>query len=282
MGHEPRLILDARPREAFLAGHARGAAHLPASDWDARTSEFPTREVAFEVVGQAAEHSASLAARLHERGFVHARPASAATHAEREESGSARVVLWRPSPWLVECADRLPARGHALDVACGSGRHAVWLAARGLATWGCDVLPDALRRARVLAAAAAELDPAAELRPRAGIAFAVVDATRELPWREEGFDVVCGFRYLDRALFARLARHMAPGGWLVWETFTVEQVRFGKPRRPEFLLAHGEWELVCADAGLEVVEARERVEPGGPALASVLARRPSTGGLAPA
>jgi hypothetical protein len=75
-------------------------------------------------------------------------------------------------------------------------------------------------------------------------------------------------------LFPRLARHLVPGGWLVWETFTIEQLRFGKPRRPEFLLEPGEWGRLCADAGLEVVHSAESVAPGGPALASVLARRP--------
>ncbi len=274
MGRGPRLILDARPREAFLAGHAPGAAHLPEAEWDARAAELPARNQAFEVVGEGAEGGDRLALVLRERGFPEARPAPADTRADRSERGAARAVLWQPSPWLVECAPHLPTRGHGLDVACGSGRHAAWLAARGLTTWGCDLLPDALLRAHALVRAATELDFSAAARPRAPIAFAAVNATLPLPWREGVFAVICGFRYLDRALFPRLARHLVPGGFLVWETFTIEQARFGKPRRPEFLLAPGEWAQLCSDAQLEVVATREFVAPGGPAIASVLARRP--------
>ena len=274
MGRGPGLILDARSREAFLEGHAPGAAHLRESDWAARTAELPARGQSFEVVGEDAQDSRRLASLLQTRGFPHAQSASLRTLADRSERGPAHDVLWRPSPWLVECAGRLPTRGHALDVACGSGRHAVWLAAHGLTTWGGDVLPDALRRAGALAQAARELADSAELRPRAELAFAVIDATRDLPWRTGRFDVICGFRYLDRTLFPRLLVHLAPGGWLVWETFTIEQLRFGKPRRPEFLLKHGEWEHLCAAAGLELVAARETLAPGGPALSAVLARRP--------
>jgi SAM-dependent methyltransferase len=135
-------------------------------------------------------------------------------------------------------------------------------------------LPDALHRARALAGAARELAPDADLRPRADLAFAVIDATKDLPWRSGAFDVICGFRYLDRELFPRLAELLAPGGFLVWETFTVEQMRFGKPCRPEFLLEHRELGILCENSGIEVISARERVAPGGPALASVLAQRP--------
>jgi len=274
VGRGPRLILDARSRAAFLAGHAPGAAHLHEADWEARTAELPARDQAFEVVGDDAQAGVRLVSLLHARGFPHAHAASARTLEDRSERGPAHDVMWRPSPWLVECAAHLPIRGHALDVACGSGRHAAWLAARGLATWGGDLLPDALRRASALAGGARELADSAELRPRAELAFAVIDATRDLPWRAGEFDVICGFRYLDRALFPRLAEHLVPGGWLVWETFTVEQLRFGKPRRPEFLLESGEWERLCAAAGLALVAARETVAPGGPALSAVLARRP--------
>ncbi len=43
-----------------------------------------------------------------------------------------------PTRWLVDHARLLPAAGDALDVACGSGRNAFWLAARGLSTLAID------------------------------------------------------------------------------------------------------------------------------------------------
>jgi SAM-dependent methyltransferase len=166
----------------------------------------------------------------------------------------------------------LPRGGTALDVATGSGRHAVALAMHGLRTWGLDLLPDALVRARRLARETARVRAAAGL-PLAECAFARGDATRALPFAAGTFDVVCGFRYLDRARFPDFARLLAPGGTLVWETFTVEQRRFGRPQRAEFLLEPGELERLCEDAGLAVEAGGESVPPGGPALASVRARR---------
>jgi tellurite methyltransferase len=263
-------ILDARSRAAFLEGHAPGAAHLGFADWGLRAAELPPRDLAFEVVGEDADRSARYASLLNARGFADAHVANPKTQEDRAERGAARAVLWRPSPALERFANRLPVRGRALDIACGSGRHATWLAARGLAAWGVDLLPDALVRARALARAAHELDPSAPMRPRAALAFARADAKLPLPWRAAAFDVVCGFRYLDPALFPRVSEMLVPGGFLVWETFSVRAPEDAHPRRPEYRLADGELAALCTAAGL-LVEAQDRSADG--ALDSVLARR---------
>src|SRR3954451_22316679 len=57
----------------------------------------------------------------------------------------------RFAPW----ADRFPTAGAALDLACGQGRAAVWLARRGLDVVGVDVSTVAIEQARDLAARAA-------------------------------------------------------------------------------------------------------------------------------
>jgi tellurite methyltransferase len=161
----------------------------------------------------------------------------------------------------------LPARARTLDVACGSGRNVAALAAAGARATGFDLLPDALERARRVAAD----------RPAAP-AFVVADATGPLPFRPRSFQLVTGFRYLDRALFPRLVDLLVPGGELWWETFNAAQAQFGHPRRPEFLLAPGELPRLCAAAGLDVLEAQE-VE-ASPALSSVRARLASIPGSA--
>jgi 2-polyprenyl-3-methyl-5-hydroxy-6-metoxy-1,4-benzoquinol methylase len=43
-----------------------------------------------------------------------------------------------PARWLVDHQQLLPRVGTALDVACGRGRNAIWLARRGLATLAID------------------------------------------------------------------------------------------------------------------------------------------------
>ncbi len=260
-------MLDVRDPQVFARGHAPGAVHLPAAAWDERAAELPPRDARICIVAEDATAAERAAETLRDRGFAGAVAADAALLAARAETGPARAVLWMPSPALVAAAAHLPVRGRALDVACGSGRNATWLACRGLATWGIDLLPDALVRARGVASHAPHAGP---------IAFAVADATRPLPFRDGTFDVVCGFRYLDRALFPRLARLLRPGGVLVWETFLEAQAQFGRPRRPEHLLAEGELERLCRAAGLATLRVEEVVAPGGPALAAIVARAPAS------
>jgi 2-polyprenyl-3-methyl-5-hydroxy-6-metoxy-1,4-benzoquinol methylase len=50
-----------------------------------------------------------------------------------------------PSSWLVQHAGLLPREGRGLDVACGRGRHALWLAEHGLTTLAVDRDPEAIR-----------------------------------------------------------------------------------------------------------------------------------------
>ena len=82
------------------------------------------------------------------------------------------------------------------------------------------------------------------------------------------------FRYLHRSLVEEIRRCLAPGGLLLYETFTVRQLELGwGPRSPRFLLEPGE--LPRLFASFEILEAREGL--GGaerPAhLALLVARR---------
>ena len=268
MGRRVAILLDARPRADFVRGHAPGAAHLPASEWLPRAAELPPREESVAIVAASNGEAARFAEELVARGFAQAHAADAATLADRSESGPARAVAWRAASALERCASLLPARGRALDVACGSGRDVAWLAARGLSAIGVDLLPDALARARLLARAAAELAADAPMHPRGRSDFVVADAARELPLRNESLDLVCGFRYLDRGVFARARNWLAPGGFLLWQTFSVRAPAASHPRRPAFRLEPGELARRCVAAGFILSEKWEDGVQDG-----VLARR---------
>ncbi|SCL31472.1 Thioredoxin reductase [Micromonospora rhizosphaerae] len=130
-----------------------------------------------------------------------------------EERYRASPSVWsgRPNPQLVAEATAL-APGRALDVGCGEGADAVWLARRGWQVTAVDIATTALRRAADLAAAAGQ-------QVAGRITFTQADL-REKPPTEGGYDLVSAqFMQLPgdtrRELFARLAAAVAPGGTLL-------------------------------------------------------------------
>ena len=150
-----------------------------------------------------------------------------------------------PAPWLVMNRTLLPPSGRALDVACGRGRHALWLARHGFATTAIDRDSSA-----VAALEARALDEGLPLTARAmdleGDAAVLGPAE---------YDVIVVVHYLHRPLFPALIAALAPGGVLVYATFTVAQAARGKPTNPAFLLEAGELPRLVAP--LEVRAARE-------------------------
>jgi len=150
-----------------------------------------------------------------------------------------------PSEWLVTHRHVLPPSGRALDVACGRGRNAVWLAQHRFDTTAIDRDPsvvDALAtrtRAEGLPLTALAMDLEA-----AGVTLG-----------HQVYDVIVVVHYLHRPLFPALLAALRPGGVLVYETFTVAQAARGRPTNPAFLLEPGE--LTRLVAPLEILAARE-------------------------
>jgi SAM-dependent methyltransferase len=177
-----------------------------------------------------------------------------------------------PSSWLVQHASLLPQEGRALDVACGRGRHALWLAAHGLSTLAVDRDADAIRE---LSKAARErrLPLRAEVRDleSRGGPFGPTGPFEPTPFHRV-FDVIVVVHYLHRPLFPALIEALAPDGLLVYETFTQAQAARGKPTNPDFLLKPGE--LLDLVRPLEILASREG-DFEGRMIASVIARRES-------
>ena len=109
----------------------------------------------------------------------------------------------------------LPA-GDALDAACGTGRHARWLAARGHRVTGVDATPEMLELARSTL-------PDADLRLGDLTALPVETASIDL--------VVCALALTHcedlRAPVAELARVLRPGGRLIVSDFHPFQLMLG-------------------------------------------------------
>jgi SAM-dependent methyltransferase len=165
-----------------------------------------------------------------------------------------------PARWVTEHANLLPPCGDALDVACGRGRHALWLATRGYRVRAVD-------RDAALVHALAEKAAGRGLALRADVLDLESDS---VTFGTDAFDVIIVVHYLHRPLFPVLARALRPGGTLVYETFLRQQASRGKPTTPAFLLEPGELRDLVAP--LEIVVEREG-EYDGRFVASVVARR---------
>ncbi|MFI0795821.1 methyltransferase domain-containing protein [Micromonospora rubida] len=130
-----------------------------------------------------------------------------------EERYGVRATVWsgRPNPQLVADVTGLPP-GRALDVGCGEGADAVWLAERGWRVTAVDISTTALERAAAHAAAAGP-------QVAGRIEWTHADL-RDQPPAEGAYDLVSSqFMHLPgearRELFARLAAAVAPGGTLL-------------------------------------------------------------------
>jgi SAM-dependent methyltransferase len=111
----------------------------------------------------------------------------------------------RPGPpsVLVGREDVVPTTGRALDVACGRGTVAVWLAARGLAVDAIDAAPAGLALGRELADAEG-----------VSVRWLEADLDDGLPVGP-AYDVVVCQRFRDPLLYPAFAGLLAPGGLLV-------------------------------------------------------------------
>jgi tellurite methyltransferase len=270
-------ILDIRPADAFERGHLTGAAphplsgdHGPAAfEADLPSIFLPPREEPLLVVGATAERAATVAAHLEARGRA---PVTSLALTPEEwdslpdamlEKGPSRAHLWAAPRWLTDHADLLPppAAGPVLDLACGSGRAAVWLAERGYRVTGLDWQPEALALGRRLAASRGTLCTfeAVDLREP--------DALAPGPW-----SIVLNFRFLERELLKRLPNLTRPGGVVMLRTFREAPGYQGHPR-PRFRLRP--WELTAAfPRGVwETLAHEQGFDPDSRPAAGIVARR---------
>lgn len=130
-----------------------------------------------------------------------------------------------PSTWVTQHASFIAAGGKVLDLACGSGRHTVWLAKQGFQVDAIDRHSEAL----------------ASIPSMENIQCILADI-EDGTWPEtpERYDGIVVTRYLYRPILTTLASMLKPGGVLIYETFMVGSERYGKPSNLDFLLHENE------------------------------------------
>ncbi len=140
-----------------------------------------------------------------------------------------------PSSFFLAESARLAetaSRGPVVDLACGRGRHALSAAELGARVLGLDRNPALLRELRV------------EARSRRLPLLTVrtdLETPHAIPVRSGSCGAILVFCFLFRPLALPICEALAPGGLLLYETFTIHQRDLGqKPTNTAFLLQEGE------------------------------------------
>jgi len=168
-----------------------------------------------------------------------------------------------PHPLVVEFASKLEP-GRALDLACGVGRHAIWLAERGWQVTAVDSSRVAMEILR---------------RREGGKGMAIDSRVADLERHEfiiepEAYDLILNCCYLQRDLFPAIKAGARVGGVVITVIAMVDDDPQIKPMSPAFLLKPGElkaefegWESLRDFEGKPAGDERRR------AMAEIIARR---------
>lgn len=155
-----------------------------------------------------------------------------------------REPFFEPADLLVEQVHRLAGDGRALDLACGTGGNAFFLAQQGYRVDAVDLSEVGLRMAQ------------AEARRR-GVSINWIQASaRHLPLAGPAYDCIVVFRFLIRSVLPGLSCLLKPGGWLIYATYNVRRLHARPDFNPDYLLQIGELPTYFED--LELILAQER------------------------
>jgi SAM-dependent methyltransferase len=128
-------------------------------------------------------------------------------YAERDLAPAGQASI---PPIFAACESLIPRAGHALEIACGRGRAALWLAARGMQVHAVDISPVAICQARSMLARS-------EYAER--VRFEVCDLDQGLPAGPPCALLLC-HNFRDARLDRPMLQRLAPGGILAIATLS--------------------------------------------------------------
>jgi SAM-dependent methyltransferase len=163
----------------------------------------------------------------------------------------------RPSALLRSWIGRIPA-GRALDLACGAGRNALYLAAQGFEVDAVDISGEGLDRARAGARQAG-----------LQVNWLERDLDEPLPL-EHLYQLILIVRYVNLPLIHRLTANLAPGGYLVCEQHLDSDADVIGPANPSFRVKPGDLQL--AAGGLQIHHLEEALVKDPDGRTAALAR----------
>jgi len=145
-----------------------------------------------------------------------------------------------PVAVLADNSYLLPKQGLALDLACGLGANALFLARQGLAVTAWDISGVAIAKLKAYAT-------------QQGIQInACQQNITAQSLKNDSYDVIVVSRFLDRSLMNAIISALKPNGLLFYQTFTREQAIPPEaanrhiPRNPDYLLSENELLALCS------------------------------------
>ena len=135
----------------------------------------------------------------------------------------------QPAQVLCEYKYLLPSTGIALDLACGLGGNAIFLAQHGLTTHAWDISEQAIQK----------LEQYCVCNKIDLVTTAVRDVCEQPP-TDNSFDVICVSFFLERNITKNIVSALKPNGLLYYQTFVHEQVSEHGPRNPKYRLSENE------------------------------------------
>lgn len=174
------------------------------------------------------------------------------------DSGCAGGNDTGPSPFLVDNLELLP-KGLVLDVAMGKGRNAVYLAEQGFSVEGVDISADSIQEALKLA-------ESRKVKIKARLADLENNYIFDMT-----YDLIIVFNYLQRSFFPKIKSSLNKNGMVVYETFTIDQLRFGHPHNPDYFLGYNE--LLEYFRDFRVLRYQEGIFDSSAAKAAIIAQK---------
>jgi len=177
-------------------------------------------------------------------------------------TGDASTLVQNHIDRLMSCAEH----GDVLDLACGSGRNGLFLVNNGINVCFADRSPEALDELRHRLAASGATATVWEVD---------LEDAGDNPLSGKSFGAILVFNYLHRPLLDSIRDAVVPGGLVIYETFTVDNLLHGRPRNPDYLLRAGELAERFHDWDIMHYFEGEVAGPKGPkAIAQIVARKP--------
>ncbi len=238
-------LLDCRSSAQFQLQHIKFSVNLPAAEVPLRVAELPLKSIPLILLGLKNDlHAVRMF--LTERGYAILQVIEMDGNSDPFwqvlsennllEVGMSKEQLWQPNTFLkqqialIEKKIVYKENKRVLDIACGSGREAVFLAKRRWQVSAVDHLPAAVERCRQFANF-----------QKVKVDLHCHDVTNDNSiFAADAFDLVIMFRFLHRPLFPLIQKCLKPGGIFMGETFSTEGAKFSKPRRQSLLLKKNE------------------------------------------